>query len=237
MSEEDWLDQSDPVALMTWLDRQMKTTQRKLQLFVCAACRQIQREIRPAVHRLIDAAERAAEQPFRPRGPTMHSSSYHDALLSLWRETLTELEAEVRTLTSWVMHGVSRGRDAAIAVRALCPPASLESQAAIVRELFGNPLHPVREVGSVLHSRLQYWTEEKKRSSIFFVRDWRFWEGGIVTKLAEGIAKDKAFDRMPYLADALEDAGCDERRILDHCREKGQHLPGCWVLDLVLDRR
>jgi hypothetical protein len=41
---------------------------------------------------------------------------------------------------------------------------------------------------------------------------------------------------MPILADALEDAGCDNADILNHCRQPGEHVRGCWVVDLVLGR-
>jgi hypothetical protein len=44
----------------------------------------------------------------------------------------------------------------------------------------------------------------------------------------------RAFDRMPILADALQDAGCDNEDVLNHCRGSGPHVRGCWVVDLVL---
>jgi hypothetical protein len=34
----------------------------------------------------------------------------------------------------------------------------------------------------------------------------------------------------------LEEAGCDHPGILDHCRKSGEHVRGCWVLDLILGR-
>ena len=37
-------------------------------------------------------------------------------------------------------------------------------------------------------------------------------------------------------ADALQDAGCDNDDILDHCRGDGPHVRGCWVVDLVLGK-
>jgi hypothetical protein len=40
---------------------------------------------------------------------------------------------------------------------------------------------------------------------------------------------------LPILADALQDAGCDDDRILDHCRGPGPHSTACWVPDLILD--
>jgi hypothetical protein len=57
-----------------------------------------------------------------------------------------------------------------------------------------------------------------------------------VTALAEAIYADRAFDRMPVLADALEEAGCSDDQILSHCRGEGPHVRGCWVVDLVLGK-
>jgi hypothetical protein len=62
------------------------------------------------------------------------------------------------------------------------------------------------------------------------------WRTETVLALATGIDADRAFDRMPILADALEEAGCDERGMLDHLRGTGPHARGCWVLDLILNR-
>jgi hypothetical protein len=62
------------------------------------------------------------------------------------------------------------------------------------------------------------------------------WLTSTVVALATGISAEGAFDRMPILADALEDAGCENRDILDHCRGAGPHTPGCWVVNLVLAR-
>jgi hypothetical protein len=46
----------------------------------------------------------------------------------------------------------------------------------------------------------------------------------------------RAFDRLPLLADALEEAGCADADILAHCRSGGGHLRGCWVVDLLLGK-
>jgi biotin carboxyl carrier protein len=62
------------------------------------------------------------------------------------------------------------------------------------------------------------------------------WLTSTVLVLANGIYSDKAFDRLPILADALQDAGCDNDDILNHLREPGEHCRGCWALDLVLGR-
>jgi hypothetical protein len=54
--------------------------------------------------------------------------------------------------------------------------------------------------------------------------------------LAQSIYQDRAFDLMPVLADALEEAGCPAGEILRHCRRPGPHARGCWVLDQVTQR-
>jgi hypothetical protein len=60
------------------------------------------------------------------------------------------------------------------------------------------------------------------------------WRAPGVKAMAKSIYDLKAFDRLPQLADALEEAGCDEPAILDHCRRPGSHVRGCWVVDLML---
>jgi hypothetical protein len=74
--------------------------------------------------------------------------------------------------------------------------------------------------------------------------DYRFeaaWRTDTVTNLARTIESERAFDRMPILADALLDADCDSEAVLRHLRgtekhstEKTVHCRGCWVLDRIL---
>jgi hypothetical protein len=62
------------------------------------------------------------------------------------------------------------------------------------------------------------------------------WRTETVTALAAGIYEERAFDRLPILADALEEAGCDDPTMLAHLRGDGPHCRGCWVLDLALGK-
>jgi hypothetical protein len=61
------------------------------------------------------------------------------------------------------------------------------------------------------------------------------WRTSDVLGLARAIDEDRAFERMPILADALMDAGCEQDAIIGHCRGDNRHVRGCWVLDLVLE--
>jgi hypothetical protein len=79
-----------------------------------------------------------------------------------------------------------------------------------LRDIFGNPFHPVE-----------------------FSLSWRT---GTAFTLAGQMYESRDFSAMPILADALQDSGCDNADILDHCRGPGLHVRGCWVVDLVLGR-
>ncbi len=63
-----------------------------------------------------------------------------------------------------------------------------------------------------------------------------FWLSSNVKEIARTIYDERSFERMPILANALEDAGCDNEEILRHCRGEGPHVRGCWVLDLLLGK-
>ena len=62
------------------------------------------------------------------------------------------------------------------------------------------------------------------------------WLTSTVRSLAEGIDAERAYDRLPILADALQDAGYEDAELLGHCRGPGPHGRGCWVVDRVIGR-
>jgi hypothetical protein len=87
-------------------------------------------------------------------------------------------------------------------------PASLSP---LVRDIFGNPFRPVTADPS--------------------------WLTSTVAALARGMYETRDFSAMPILADALQNAGCDNEDVLNHCRQPGEHVRGCWVVDLVLGKK
>ena len=72
--------------------------------------------------------------------------------------------------------------------------------------------------------------------SSFRARPLLRWNGGTLTGLARTIYEGRRFAELPILADALEDAGCDDDDLLAHCRGGGEHVRGCWVLDHLLGK-
>jgi hypothetical protein len=63
------------------------------------------------------------------------------------------------------------------------------------------------------------------------------WRTDTVARVARSVYDDRRFDELPVLADALEDAGCTNKEILDHLRGPGPHERGCWALNLLLTQR
>jgi hypothetical protein len=98
----------------------------------------------------------------------------------------------------------------------------------LIRDIYGNPFRPYG----------------------IMVDTWLVWNDRTVPRLAQAIYDERAFDRMPILADALEEAGGTNEGILNHCRgwkdvwmtygvgyvkfDPPIHVRGCWVLDLLL---
>jgi hypothetical protein len=62
------------------------------------------------------------------------------------------------------------------------------------------------------------------------------WRTDTAVALARLLYESRDFSAMPILADAFQDAGCDNDDILSHCRGPGPHVRGCWVVDLVLGK-
>jgi hypothetical protein len=87
------------------------------------------------------------------------------------------------------------------------------AQLALLRCIFGNPYRTVAVESA-----------------------WLAWGGGVVVKLAHALYDERRFEDLPILADALEEAGCTEPVVLDHCRSGGEHARGCWVVDSLLGK-
>jgi hypothetical protein len=68
------------------------------------------------------------------------------------------------------------------------------------------------------------------------MKRWAGHDGRLPARLALGIYEDRAYERLPILADALEEAGCTDPDVLSHLRGPGPHVRGCWALDMLLGK-
>jgi hypothetical protein len=99
-------------------------------------------------------------------------------------------------------------------------PAERAAQCDFLRDLFGNPFRPV-----TLDPAILTWHDATVVRLSWAAYDERH--------LPEGTLDN---GRLLVLADALEEAGCGDARILEHLRGPGEHVRGCWVVDLVLGK-
>ncbi|QVL34978.1 hypothetical protein KIH39_21590 [Telmatocola sphagniphila] len=62
------------------------------------------------------------------------------------------------------------------------------------------------------------------------------WRSPVVLEQAQYCYDNRNFDNLPLLATALEEAGCDDQEIIQHCRSNRPHVKGCWVVDRILGK-
>jgi hypothetical protein len=204
-----------------------KGNRRKFRLFACACCRLFWKKIKhPDSRRAVEVAERYAEgdatvaELSAARRATEAVAKKHFSTDAWYPAKAAEYPA---LLGAWDAAKCTAG---AVLLCDLEQPhrEQSEAQAALLRDIIGNPFQrlPPRK-------GRRLWDEKMNR--------WRTGNKGTVTKLAQAIYDDRAFDRLPILADALEDASCDDAEILAHCRGPGPHARGCWVVDLLLGKQ
>jgi hypothetical protein len=238
MTRQEWFACTDPEAMLEFV--RGEATARKLRLFACACCRHTssladaewrrmaaQRRGRAEVELMrmeADLAGKAAEVAER----------YADGLTGL-----AELNALFSAPGDAEMEGCyADGPDAAWAARAsayrarwcarYCSPTSCPSgaghrsasepdhrreqvaQCQLLRDIFGGPLRHVGVDPS--------------------------WLTADVVQLAQVVYDERAFVRLANLGDALMQAGCTNADVLGHCRQAGEHVRGCWVVDLLLGK-
>jgi hypothetical protein len=222
---------------------------RKLRLFAAACCRLITRALDdPRSRRVIEVVEGVAEGLFRSeeleiarRDAAAASSAAHSergkvgggpAWVAVSAADPNPIYAAIRVVNGMdhalLVMEAPRGTlwtpdpgEQMTVLRNLSGDAALMERVATargvipkrVRDIFGNPFRPFTLDPSSLA-----------------------WNGGAVRKIAQAIYDGRRFADLPVLADALEDAGCADAAILGHCRGGGEHVRGCWVVDLLLGK-
>jgi hypothetical protein len=226
MTETDWLAATDPGPLLEFLGS--AATARKLRLFACACCRRIW-------DRLVDERSRLAVSVSERYADGMATDEeLIEAADNVDQEVPSDEWAACYAINpSWdsgygpggqtATHSyaywaaIHCANEASGNIAGGVPPrpvvgivAEQAQQACLLRDIFGNPFRPVTADPT--------------------------WVTSTVLALAAQMYDSRAFDRLPILADAIQDAGCDNEDILNHCRQPGTHVRGCWVIDLVLKK-
>lgn len=71
---------------------------------------------------------------------------------------------------------------------------------------------------------------------LVFDESWMSWNDGLIKRMAHTIYDEQRYDELSVLGDALEEAGCEESLILNHCRQVDEHIRGCWLIDFLTGR-
>jgi hypothetical protein len=186
-----------------------RAIQRKYRLFYCACCRLRWTRLPVLAQQVVETIEQYADG----RGNAKQLRAARRTVETVARATQPVPHAGGYDPAEWDVTNTVHLAVAAAAVRARLRlgsvssawPVSAAEQVVLLRELFGNPFHPISIEPS--------------------------WLTPTVLTLAHVIRTERTFELMPILGDALQDAGCDSAEVLDHCYGLGPHAAGCWLVD------
>ncbi len=219
MTEAEWLACEEPWPLIEYLRAchraaRSKAGGRRLRLLACASCRELWDLLPESPHR------RAVELSERYADGLVGRGTFVGQAGDLMRQPWPGADW-LRIAAQWLL--VTRALSTRMTMLTLTqakPAASPDEHRArrrlhahLTRDIWGNPFRPA-----------------------LVSPTWLTWDGGEVVRLAHTIYSDLAFDRLPILADALEDAGCTDAEFLGHLRGPGPHVRGCWAVDLLLGK-
>jgi hypothetical protein len=228
MDEAEWRACAAPGAMLEQLTRlgkaREKQGRRKMRLFACACCRQAWSKLGDERSRDAVAVSERFADGLASAEEMMKAREAADAVCEDAASVLPQPFSDdpIRLATAALASALDDPLLAATgAASALEWPLGWRErfgfQCQLLRCLFGNPFRAVAVDPG--------------------------WQTPAVVALALAAYEDRVLpegsldsDRLATLADALEDAGCDHREILDHLRGPGPHIRGCWVLDKLLDR-
>jgi hypothetical protein len=236
MTEAEWLACTDPAPMLEFL--RGKASDRKLRLFACACCRRawgLLRDVRS--QQAIEVAERYADGQAGEEELSLVMDIALAAHQALWdefrRNASLALEEEYKAVSEM---------EAAFAVWRTCRPRQAYANDGSIGFAPRQVAYAVGGGGGVA-------SETAVQSSLLrdifgsllfrsFSLDpaWLAWQNRALARMAQSTYEERAFDRLPILADALEEAGCTNSDILAHCHAKGEHVRGCWVVDLLLGK-
>jgi hypothetical protein len=250
MTEAQWRSSSDPQAMLRFL--RGNASDRKLRLFACACCRRIWSEIQDERYRAcVEVAERFAEgecESAKLAAAWDEVEAYRQRNLS-WRGCFRPVERD-----DYSLFDDERSAHTAAANTANTFNAAFLVAHDIVRDVIVAAIYrdvedplidtnfheehytvPAQEVGRKEAEQQADLLREMLNPFCASPADrWR--RDATVSSMANSIYVEEAFDRLPILADALEEAGCTSAALLNHCRASDSHLRGCWAVDLVLGK-
>jgi hypothetical protein len=237
MTEAEWLACVNPEKMLEFLEEHCDSVEsddrvgRKLRLFAVGCCRHVGYLLTNPSHHALEVTERyvdgfvTQDERVKAADAAGKATNEYEGVDDCRYQAAT---AAYRTLDDIVGNFTDVTEAVDYAACAVACPASLtpdrndydsrrydeakraeqSHQASLLRDVFGNPFRPVTSLPE--------------------------WRTSTVLALARQMYDTRDFSAMPILADALQDAGCDNDDVLNHCRGPGPHVRGCHVIDACL---
>jgi hypothetical protein len=202
-------------------------SERKLLFFAAACCRRVWDRLTDSrLQKLVESSERFADG----RASVADVGSDHVAA-SIALEQIHQEANEQRWyyVNEYAARAVVLGCQRDLSAAAVLAAVSLIAQSRVL----ANDSPSRRRAEDAAHATLLRDIVGNPFCAADFAPRWRTSD---TIGVAQAIYDERAFNRLPILADALMDAGCEDERIIGHCRRYGTHVRGCWVIDLVLGR-
>jgi hypothetical protein len=219
MTRDDWLVCGDPERMLSFLRE--RVSGRKLRLFACAWGRDVWRQLSDE----------------RSRDAILIAERFADG-----EATFAELRAAHRDALDVCLafQLIPRRRRDGANRRETYGNWTAKAAAEVAR-CASDPELDVRAVGDSIpwKSATRYALSNHLRDIFNPFRSTTFdpqWRTSTALALAQYAYDSGDFSAMPILADALQDAGCGDDEVLNHCRGEFPHVRGCWVLDAILGR-
>jgi hypothetical protein len=223
-----------------------QTSDRKLRLYACACCRRIGELLQDERSReALEVAELFADGLLGEEERQAAEAAAWDALGSILTDPALEAAQLLRRTdptgmllaTGQVRHWRHAAQAAVEAVRGAAAAATDQVIRAAREEAMYSGLEwAVQAAGPAVRIRLLRDIVGNPFRPPAIRPAWLTWNDGTVPRLARVIYQERLFEDLPVLADALEEAGCDNADLLAHCRGGGEHVRGCWAVDCLLGK-
>lgn len=235
MTDKEWQTCDDPDALLACLGA--RPSARQLRLFGTACCRRLVSLLseRGIAEEALVFSERLADGTAEPVGLFGVLARLQRAAWSMPNEGA---EFHIWRGTELIMKGARREVGEGLRKLAAAPAWRCAPDAALSWDpnVSAFPDDPSWRTAWRRERRAQADLVREVFGALLRPSNFELWRTQNVMDLARTIYDEAAFDRMPILADALMDAGCDGEVVLAHCRGGTAHVRGCWVVDRILDK-
>jgi hypothetical protein len=259
VDEDGWLTSIEPTPMLDYL-RGKKVSERKLRLYAVACCRRIWDFLTDErCRKAVEMAERyadgsATENELHDARAGAHAArTFAHASTPFYPDLYSAAEAASDAAYAVSAKAVAEApipSDAALGAAGHAANAVAANEIAIAEADFDAKADPDGELFVDTGIPEAIWNRSRTAEGAMqadLLRDILFnpfkpvtietsWLTPNVIALAQNIYNQRAFDRMPILGNALEEAGCDNTDILIHCRSQTEHVRGCWVVDATLGK-